>query len=117
MGLLAQRLVVVEDAALARLGQVALHGLLNLFVELDLAVGNFAQRRDRWFVRTLDQRLGVLRQLARPLGRQNSERKPIVHSFEAVFDGNASQTTPPNAWAGNPSRIQPGVKRARRDSP
>src|SRR5262245_1762700 len=104
-------------AAVARLVQVGLDNALDVFLELDLAFGDFAQRGHGRLVVALDQRLRTFGELARALGGQDDQGEAVSDFFEAIFDGNAGQIDLPFRraciLAGNP-RLSSGVAKQSR---
>src|SRR5258707_376398 len=65
---------VVDDAAGARLFEVEVHHLVHVLGELDLAVGDLAQRGDRRLVVTTHQWACALGELTSALSGENHER-------------------------------------------
>jgi hypothetical protein len=83
------------EAALARVTKVIFDGLADVLVELDLAVGDLAERGHGRLVVALEQRTRALGELTRALRGEDDEREAVTDLLEAIFDRDASQWSPP----------------------
>src|SRR5262249_29485300 len=85
-------------AGLFRAGAAGLHlvqvlpdGALDRLIEMNLTLGDLAQRRDGRLVVAHHERAAAVGQLARAFGAENNQREAVVYLLETVFNGDARQ--------------------------
>src|SRR5204863_3294543 len=68
------------------IGEEGADRVVDVFLEIDMAGADLAQRRDGRLVGAGDEGPRARGQLASPLGRQDAEREVVVEALETIFD-------------------------------
>src|SRR4029079_12320841 len=99
--------------------QLLADGALDILIEMNLTLGDLAQRRDRGLVAARDERATTVGQSTRAHRGDNDQRQAAGFLFETIFDGDASQgdLQKDELWwpreatkAGQSSYVRRGVK-------